>query len=149
MSELAFACIWYGIGPWFKNRVHATLIAFGKPCPVADLFGPGGRRLLAKLDLPEPWSGTVQRALQQIEQLEDEIGACAEELKQRGADHRYIKLLTTVPGISWSLRTPSLQRSATSNGSALRRNSVDTPVCALACTSQVPMITGGRLRAMG
>jgi transposase len=25
-----------------KNRVHATLLAFGRPCPTADLFGPGG-----------------------------------------------------------------------------------------------------------
>jgi transposase len=24
-----------------KNRVHATLLAFGRPCPTADLFGPG------------------------------------------------------------------------------------------------------------
>src|SRR5713226_7575541 len=29
-----------------KNRVHAALIAFGKPCPVADLFGKSGRELL-------------------------------------------------------------------------------------------------------
>jgi transposase len=26
-----------------KNRVHATLITFGKPCPVSDLFGHAGR----------------------------------------------------------------------------------------------------------
>src|SRR5215211_2100972 len=40
-----------------KNRVHSTLIAFGKPCPVSDLFGPAGRRLLDRLDVPEPWAG--------------------------------------------------------------------------------------------
>src|SRR3989441_11485058 len=39
-----------------KNRVHATLLAFGVPCPVADLFGVAGRRLLAGLALPEPWA---------------------------------------------------------------------------------------------
>ena len=32
-----------------KNRIHATLIAFGHPCPVSDLFGAGGRELLARL----------------------------------------------------------------------------------------------------
>ena len=32
-----------------KNRVHATLIAFGTPCPVSDLFGKRGRRLLDRL----------------------------------------------------------------------------------------------------
>jgi transposase len=44
-----------------KNRVHATLLAFGRPCGTSDLFGPGGRRLLAGLRLPEPWAGTHRR----------------------------------------------------------------------------------------
>jgi hypothetical protein len=26
-----------------KNRIHATLITFGHPCPVSDLFGHAGR----------------------------------------------------------------------------------------------------------
>ena len=30
-----------------KNRVHATLLAFGRPCPTSDLFGSGGRQLPA------------------------------------------------------------------------------------------------------
>ncbi len=38
----------------FKNRVHAALIAFGKPCPVSDLFAVGGRDLLARLEFPNP-----------------------------------------------------------------------------------------------
>ena len=29
-----------------KNRVHATMITFGHPCPVSDLFGVAGRQLL-------------------------------------------------------------------------------------------------------
>jgi transposase len=29
-----------------KQRVHSTLIAHWKPCPVADLFGRSGRELL-------------------------------------------------------------------------------------------------------
>ena len=35
-----------------KNRIHATLIAFGHPCPVADLFGAAGRRLLDASSCP-------------------------------------------------------------------------------------------------
>jgi hypothetical protein len=27
-----------------KNRIHATLMTFGHPCPVSDLFGPGRPR---------------------------------------------------------------------------------------------------------
>jgi transposase len=38
-----------------KNRVHSTLVAWGKPCPVCDLFGNSGRELLARLEIPEPW----------------------------------------------------------------------------------------------
>src|SRR6266702_1609296 len=31
-----------------KNRIHQTLVGFGTPCPVSDLFGERGRRLLAR-----------------------------------------------------------------------------------------------------
>ncbi len=41
-----------------KNRIHATLIAFGHPVPVSDLFGVAGRELLASLAIPEPWATT-------------------------------------------------------------------------------------------
>jgi len=51
----------------FKNRVHAALIAFGKPCPVADLFASNGRALLAKLQLPEPWAANVEAALAHVD----------------------------------------------------------------------------------
>ena len=44
-----------------KNRIHATLLAFGHPCPVSDLFGTGGRELLARLALPEPWARRHRR----------------------------------------------------------------------------------------
>src|SRR5213593_4561185 len=42
-----------------KNRVHAILFQHGVPNPSSDLFGAGGRRLLARLRLPEPWASTV------------------------------------------------------------------------------------------
>src|SRR5216683_345173 len=38
-----------------KNRVHAILFQHGVPNPSSDLFGAGGRRLLERLALPEPW----------------------------------------------------------------------------------------------
>jgi transposase len=31
-----------------KNRIHATLVTFGHPCPVSDLFGLAGRVLRAQ-----------------------------------------------------------------------------------------------------
>lgn len=84
-----------------KNRIHQTLISFGHPCPVADLFGSRGRELLASLELPEPWLGTVTASLQLIDDLDRGIDRCAQELRGLGADHRYVPLLLTVPGISW------------------------------------------------
>jgi transposase len=38
-----------------KHRVHSALLAWGKPCPVSDLFGQRGRQLLGALNVPEPW----------------------------------------------------------------------------------------------
>jgi len=86
-----------------KNRIHATLIAFGKPCPVSDLFGVGGRRLLAQLALPEPWSHTVEASLRLVDQLDQQISECERDLRRRGADHPYVELLTTMPGVGWVL----------------------------------------------
>jgi transposase len=86
-----------------KNRIHATLVAFGHPCPVSDLFGRRGRELLAALELPEPWAGTVAASLRLLDELGREIDACEQELRRLGADHRYVPLLTTVPGIAWVL----------------------------------------------
>jgi transposase len=86
-----------------KQRVHATLLTHGRPCPVSDLFGARGRELLARLQLPEPWAGDVAASLRLIDELNREIDSCEAELRQLGADHRYVPLLTTIPGIAWVL----------------------------------------------
>ncbi len=86
-----------------KNRIHATLLAFGHPCPVSDLFGVTGRRLLESLALPEPWAGDVAAALHLIDLLDAEIDGCETALRKTGADHRYVPLLMTAPGIGWVL----------------------------------------------
>src|ERR1043166_7440334 len=86
-----------------NQRVHAVLLTHGEPCPVSDLFGVRGRQLLARLGLPEPWQGTLDASLRLIDELEREITDCERELRRLGADHRYVPLLLTVPGISWVL----------------------------------------------
>ncbi len=86
-----------------KNRVHQTLVAFGAPGPVSDLFGPSGRALLERILLPEPWRGTVQASLRLLDELQAEIAACERELRRLGAEHRYVPLLMTCPGIGWVL----------------------------------------------
>ena len=86
-----------------KNRIHATLITFGKPCPVSDLFGTKGRNLLDRLDIPQPWADHIQAALWLIDDLDDHIGGCEADLRRLGADHPYVPLLMTAPGIAWVL----------------------------------------------
>src|SRR5205807_8684036 len=86
-----------------KQRVHSVLLTHGKPCPLSDLFGVRGRQLLVRLGLPEPWQGTIEASLRLIDELEREISDCERELRRLGADHRYVPLLCTVPGISWEI----------------------------------------------
>jgi transposase len=86
-----------------KNRIHQTLITFGHPCPASDLFGVSGRKRLAGITLPEPWLGSVTAALRLIDDLDQQIVECERQLRDLGADHPYIPLLRTVPGIGWLL----------------------------------------------
>jgi transposase len=86
-----------------KNRIHATLITFGHPVPVSDLFGVRGRELLKALAIPEPWATTLRTSLGLVDELEAEIEVCSTELRALGADHPYVPLLRTIPGISWIL----------------------------------------------
>jgi transposase len=86
-----------------KNRVHSTLITFGKPCPVTDLFGVEGRELLARLQVPEPWRGNITASVELIDDLEAQIAAINRKLREGHANHPYIPLLMSAPGIGWVL----------------------------------------------
>ena len=86
-----------------KNRIHATLQAFGYPCPVSDLFGISGRRLLDRLEVPDPWAGDMAAAIRLIDTLDAEIDDCEKALRKFGADHAYLNLLRTIPGVGWVL----------------------------------------------
>ena len=84
-----------------KNRIHATLMTFGHPCPVSDLFGLAGRELLDRLAIPDPWRRNVDASLELIDDLELQIAQLTVEMRRQGADHRYIPLLVTAPGFGW------------------------------------------------
>src|SRR4029453_18088043 len=53
--------------------------------------------------MPEPGAGTIAASLHLIDELDREIDACERELRRLGADHRYVPLLLSVPGIGWVL----------------------------------------------
>jgi transposase len=86
-----------------KNRIHATLTNFGKPCPVSDLFGVRGRELLRELDVPERWRQTTEASLRVIDHYDQEVAELDRELRRSGAEHRYVPLLQTIPGVGWVL----------------------------------------------
>jgi transposase len=86
-----------------KQRVHSALMAFGHACPVSDLFGAAGRELLTRLEFPDPWRSDVLAAVGLIDDLDRQIHGIERELRVLGADHRYVSLLETVPGIAWVL----------------------------------------------
>src|SRR5260370_24852909 len=72
-----------------NNRIHATLMTFGHPVPVADLFGVSGRTLLSGLALPEPWATTLATSLAMVDELNGRIAGCAAALRALRADHPY------------------------------------------------------------
>jgi transposase len=82
-----------------KNRIHSSLITFGRPCPVSDLFGVEGRRLLKQLDLPEPWLGNITASIELIDELERQISEVNIRLRAEHRAHPYIALLESAPGI--------------------------------------------------
>ena len=86
-----------------KYRIHATLITFGHPCPVSDLFGVAGRELLDRLAIPQPWRSTVDASLDLMDDLEAQIDTINRQLRSLGSEHRYMPLLMTVPGIGFVL----------------------------------------------
>ena len=86
-----------------KNRVHSTLINFGRACPVTDLFGVEGRQLLERLEVPEPWRGNVGASVMLIDELERQIDEINRRLRAERADHPYVPLLLSVPGVGWVL----------------------------------------------
>jgi transposase len=75
------------------------VIAFGHQVSVSHLFGPTGRKLLDELEFPEPWAGHLAATRELIDELEVRIATIERELRHAGADHRYVPLLMSAPGI--------------------------------------------------
>src|SRR5438132_371696 len=126
-----------------KQRVHAILLAHGRPCPVADLFGLSGRALLARLELPEPWSAHVEASLRLVDELDAEIDACERELRRLGREHEYVPLLLSARASPGCSPPPSPPRSATSPALPRRRSWSATAASAHASTSPASTTAAG------
>jgi transposase len=68
---------------------------------MADLFGAGRPPAARRPGFPEPWFGHVRASVELIDDLDRRIAEIERWLQRSGADHRYIPLLMSVPGIGW------------------------------------------------
>jgi transposase len=84
-----------------KNEVHGALIRqlVAKP-KVSDLFGSGGRRWLAEVELPGEERETVDSALRQIDFLEGELQDADRVIATEALSSVEIRRLMTVPGVN-------------------------------------------------
>jgi transposase len=93
-----------------KNRIHATLMTFGHPCPVSDLFGHAGRELLDRLAIPDPWRRNVDAGLELIDDLELQIASLTVELRRQAPITATSRCWSPRPGSAGSTPSPSRQR---------------------------------------
>jgi transposase len=84
-----------------KNELHAVLARNlkGRP-PMSDVFGKGGRKWLAQLELAPDERETVDGALRQVDFLDGEVGLIERELAREALSSEQIRRLMTVPGVS-------------------------------------------------
>ena len=62
-----------------------------------------GRAQLEALEFPDPWRSNLVAALRLIDELDIDITSCERDLRTLGAQHPYMSLLMSAPGIGWVL----------------------------------------------
>jgi transposase len=83
-----------------KNEIHAVLTRNLKQRPpVSDLFGKGGRRWLATLELPLDERQTVDGCLRQVDFLDGELALIDRAIAEHALRSREIRRLLTIPGV--------------------------------------------------
>lgn len=84
-----------------KNKVHAILFKHSLKHNFSDLFGKGGRRWLAGLDLKEPFKTNLDKYLNLVDHLTNETGYAEEKITNTVINCPQAKLLISIPGISY------------------------------------------------
>lgn len=85
-----------------KNRIHATLAKYAiEMAEVSDIFGVTGRKLLANCleQLPPYTRQSVQTQLELLDEVEDHIQSCEQEIRTVVQATPAMELLTTLPGV--------------------------------------------------
>jgi transposase len=81
-----------------KCPVHAVLAKHGIRSPMADLFGPGGQRLLSTLKLPTISQGWLQACLRIIEELGEAVEVADQAIEQLCKRDERVRRLLPIPG---------------------------------------------------
>jgi transposase len=82
-----------------KQRVGAILAKHGIARPYSNLFGPGGLRFLAELELREGPRRRLDSLLSLIADFDREIDATSREIDQRAKADPYVEVLCQIRGI--------------------------------------------------
>jgi hypothetical protein len=134
-----------GASPLDAEEPHPrSLVAFGHPCPVSDLFGVAGRQLLDRLELPDPWRSNIDISLAVTDDLDQRINDLTAQIKRHGADHRYIPTLLTAPGGGWINAFTIASEIGDITRFPRPRSSVATPACAPGSVSPAPSTRAAR-----
>src|ERR687887_404011 len=82
-----------------KNRVSAILAKHGIAAPYSDMFGVGGSRFLADLELRDSPRRRLDSHLALIADFTREIDAASREIDARAKDDPYVEVLCQIRGV--------------------------------------------------
>ena len=82
-----------------KQRVGAILAKHGIARPYSNLFGPGGSRFLAELELREGSRRRLDSLLALIADFDREIDTTTKEIEQRAQADPYVEVLCQIRGV--------------------------------------------------
>jgi hypothetical protein len=93
-----------------KASVHAVLAKQGLHIPASDLFGPGGRKLLAEAASDGPCRASVDACLRLIDALDFEVDTATTQLRGRLAGHTGYRAVQAIPGVGPTLAAAGMVR---------------------------------------
>ena len=82
-----------------RNRIHAVLHRNLVDSPATDLFGVGGRRWLAEVQLPANERREVESNLRVLTVMEDEVRSVDDEIAAVVVNDQRVRRLLTIPGV--------------------------------------------------
>lgn len=85
-----------------KNKVYAILSKNGLRCEFSRLFGVAGRKWLASLQLAEQYQLSLDRYVKMVDCFDKLLTEADQKIEKTVNNHPQAKLLTTIPGISYS-----------------------------------------------